>query len=346
MPPTIAANRLVEREGINAVRSLFERCGCIFQEVAQQNDFGKDAYVDVANNGKFGNLCVALQIKSGKSYRTKSGTYFIPLDLHAQTWRDSTVPVFGTVYDPDDRSIRWVDMTGHLRANPRQTTGVIPIARECVLTDASVTTDFARAINAYALAGSSLIALNLLSTVHEIQLNAVFDCWGLGRHDARYLQLLRRVIIDLDSGGTRRAIWLLSHLTPHPDIFWTPENWIPESIKSKVRPSFRWSAQEIAHMFRSVGNEELGRGTLGQALHMLLAEDPNFTSSTRGAVDELMRQSELDCAVRALITAVTSAQNPRDELEQVLRSHPQLLESEWMCDIRATLREFGYFSLY
>ncbi|WP_321943802.1 hypothetical protein [Paraburkholderia tropica] len=99
-------------------------------------------------------------------------------------------------------------------------------------------------------------------------------------------------------------------------------------------------------MFRAIGNEELGRGTLGHSLHMLLAEDPDFPSSTRSAVDELMRQSELDCAVRAIIIAVTSAQNPHDELEHVLRSHPALLESEWMCDIRATLREFGCFSLY
>ena len=30
---------------------FFERHGCVFQEVAQQNDFGKDAYVDIGDDG-------------------------------------------------------------------------------------------------------------------------------------------------------------------------------------------------------------------------------------------------------------------------------------------------------
>jgi hypothetical protein len=37
--------RITAREGINAAQTFFERHGCVFQEVAQQNDFGKDAYV-------------------------------------------------------------------------------------------------------------------------------------------------------------------------------------------------------------------------------------------------------------------------------------------------------------
>lgn len=43
------SERVTSREGINAVQAFFERNRCVFQEVAQQNDFGKDGYVDLGN---------------------------------------------------------------------------------------------------------------------------------------------------------------------------------------------------------------------------------------------------------------------------------------------------------
>ena len=43
----VPRSRITAREGVNAAQSLFDACGCVFQEVAQQNDFGKDAYVDL-----------------------------------------------------------------------------------------------------------------------------------------------------------------------------------------------------------------------------------------------------------------------------------------------------------
>ena len=72
--------RITAREGINAAQAFFERPGCVFQEGAQQNDFGKDAYVDIGGNGSVSFLCVAIQVKAGVSYRTAKGDYFIPVD--------------------------------------------------------------------------------------------------------------------------------------------------------------------------------------------------------------------------------------------------------------------------
>lgn len=51
MTPRIPKNRGIEREGVVETQLFFERNGCVFQEVALQNDFGKDAYIDVASNG-------------------------------------------------------------------------------------------------------------------------------------------------------------------------------------------------------------------------------------------------------------------------------------------------------
>lgn len=123
-----SSRRVTSRDGVNAGRMFFEHHACTFQEIDQQQDFGKDGYVDIADDGKVSHLCVALQIKSGPSYRTAGGDYAVPVDDHADLWRRSTVPVFGIVYDPEDGHIRWVDLTGYLRAHPDQTNGSVPVS--------------------------------------------------------------------------------------------------------------------------------------------------------------------------------------------------------------------------
>ena len=46
----IPPNRKTERAGANAVQALFDKCGYVFQPVALDNDFGKDAYVDLVHD--------------------------------------------------------------------------------------------------------------------------------------------------------------------------------------------------------------------------------------------------------------------------------------------------------
>ena len=59
---SIRPNRPIERAAVNAVQAFFESCNCIFQPVAGENDFGKDAYVDIGKANQVTGLCVALQI--------------------------------------------------------------------------------------------------------------------------------------------------------------------------------------------------------------------------------------------------------------------------------------------
>lgn len=344
--PRISLNRRIEREGINAAQAFFERNNCVFQEVALQNDFGKDAYLDVTRAGAFGPLCIALQIKSGRSYRSNSGDYLIPLDHHAATWRNSTVPIFGIVYDPDDKELRWTDLTAYLRDNPGKNTGSVPVAPSSVLTETSLVGEFVGAIHKYSSGGGNRIVLNMLSAVAEQQISAVLDAWALGRGDARYLLLLRRVMAELSPEAMRRAIWVLSHATLHPDIFWTSENWIPEHVKIRVRASFRWSVEEISHMFLALTVEETGRGTLGQSVHMLLLEDRSVLENMKRSVVQLWRASQTDHAMHVLVTMLASTENPSEILEEMIAQHAELLENDWLRDIRAALLEHNYLDLY
>jgi hypothetical protein len=179
------------------------------------------------------------------------------------------VPVFGIVYDPNDHLLRWTDLTRYLRSNTEQESGTIPVHREEVLDTSSLRGAFRAAVQKYTAVSGGAVALCLLSDIESLQADAVFDAWALGRHDARYLIILRRLILDLNPVALRKAIALLSHATPHPDIFWTKENWIPQEIEEQVQTTFRWTPQEIARMISVLDPEEWGRGTLGQCLDML-----------------------------------------------------------------------------
>ncbi|MFI7837893.1 DUF4365 domain-containing protein [Pseudomonas asiatica] len=75
------------RDGINFVRSLVERQKSTCQEIDLHNDLGNDAYLEfiVAENAT--GCCVALQIKSGTSYRNSYGNYFFQANRdHFEYW--------------------------------------------------------------------------------------------------------------------------------------------------------------------------------------------------------------------------------------------------------------------
>jgi hypothetical protein len=337
--------RVVARAGVNAAHTFFDSNGCVFHEVAQQNDFGKDAYIDIVRDGVLTHLCAAIQIKSGESFRTKHGDYLIPVEQHADSWRRSTVPVFGLIYDPSDALLRWVDLTGYLRAHSQQKSGSVPVTRDAVLNKDSLNREFADAISRYETSSGATIALSLLS-VGDIQVEAVFDAWALGRRDARYLRLLRRLILELGLTATQRAILALSHAGDHPDIFWTKDNWIPPAITEQIRPCFRWSAEEIAHMLRAIDQEAWGRGTLGQCFDVLMYEDPSVIRALRAAVGLLLASGDAIAAVRAASLALSHSRDAKTELAVLIQQQPTLRDHEWFQGIAATVHDFGHFSLY
>ena len=332
------STRVTGRDGVNKARYFFEHHGCTFQEVGQQHDFGKDAYVDLADGAGISPLCVALQIKAGISYRTSQGDYAVPVDGHADLWRRSTVPVFGIVHDPGDDLLRWVDLTGFLRAHPEQTGGSVSVVGRQTLDELTLRGAFANAVRAYAARGTTDLVLNLLSS-DPFQTGAVYDAWALSRSDPKYLLLLRRFLLDLQPKATRRTIWLLSHVGSHPGIFWTKDNWIKPEAEGLLLPSFRWSPEELAHMLRAVDTEDYGRGTLGECLDVLLYEDPNIVKKLHIAIKLLIKDPDHTHAVRAATLALTHSKDQKKELALLVEQFPVLMEHEWFRDILASFDE-------
>jgi hypothetical protein len=338
-------SRVTSRDGVNAARLFFEHHGCTFQEIDQQHDFGKDAYVDLADEAGITPLCVALQVKSGASYRNSKGDYVVPLNNHSEIWRRSTVPVFGIVYDPDDLEIRWVDLTGYLRAHPEQMGGSVPVSGRQIVDDLSLRGAFTNAVRAYVARGAGDLTLNLLSP-DPFQMDAVYDAWALSRSDSKYLLILRRFLMDLLPEALRRSIWLLSHVGSHPNIFWTKDNWIRPEAEKQLLPSFRWSPEEIAHMLRAVDHSDYGRGTLGECLDVLLYEDTNVVPKLHIAIKLLLKELDVTQAVRAATLALTHSRDQRKQLAILIRNYPTLMEHEWFQELAAAVHEGENFSLY
>lgn len=68
---------------------------------------------------------------------------------------------------------------------------------------------------------------------------AIVDAFGLARNDARPLLLLRASLRYMrDRAALAPAIQVLTLTVGHGDIFWTPENWLPESVATPSAASF------------------------------------------------------------------------------------------------------------
>ncbi len=344
-----SAERIISREGVNAAQAFFERNGSIFQEVPQQNDFGKDGYLDFGEGGAVTCMCAALQIKSGASYRTARGDYFIPIDDHADNWRNSTIPIFGLVYDPTDHQIRWIDVTGYLRYHPEQQKGSILIPRGNVLDEVCLRTDFKAATARYAAGGFGGLMLSLLSP-EPLQTDAVYDAWALGRFDTKYLLILRRLIMDLGAEPLRRTIFLLSHAGSHPNLLWNTDkekgNWISPALLTELLPSFKWSPEEIARMMRAVHYSDWGHGTLGECLDVLFYEDQHIVAKLHIAIELLLKDPEEEYAIRAATLVLSHSKDQRKKLAQLRQEFPILVNHEWFEGVSAEVENSGRYSLY
>ena len=111
-------NRIVELEGENYVRVIVQSFNCIFQIIDGKNDQGNDAYIEFAANNTATNFGFFAEIKSGVSYKDKSG-YKIPAnEAHLVYWNKGLYPMLGIVYDPDLKKAFWADIKTYITEYP------------------------------------------------------------------------------------------------------------------------------------------------------------------------------------------------------------------------------------
>lgn len=165
------------------------------------------------------------------------------------------------------------------------------------------------------------------------QIPRMQDCLAFGRKDARELIAMRYLLPLLDGDALEVAIHMLSHVTPHPDIFWGDHNWVRDEICKQVTPHFRWTVDEFCRFFVAVPwGETWWRGEIGESWYMILKEDSDFQSKLEEAAVRLAQQGKNDAAYAALHVAC---------LLGIRRSDRVL--SRLNCK-RAASRQFGHCS--
>lgn len=361
-------SRQAERRAVNATRSFFEDHDLIFQEIDLRNDIGKDAILDLARSGDDAGLAIALQIKGGQKYKRKAG-HSIPIDARLRTiWRNSSIPIFVIVQDPDDRELYWGNLTEMANGAPEES-GTISVMPNARLTRDGLE-QFLEVARLECSARRSDPLLNLTSADPGLLQSALFDCLALGRWDARYLKLVRTALPSIgDQRSFYMAIGLLSHATPHPDIFWHRGNYIRPETSREICKSFRWMPNEIAMLLARLPEEGMwSRGTVGQSLYMILVEDPSLEWSLDRLLTEAFREQDLtwrSCWIKgppfgpkwvradrqaiilpSLTLSLYRAADPPARLAELMERLPPIKNTEMFTEIAETVTEFGWLDIF
>ena len=288
-----------ERGGVNAVRALLEAYGHVVDEVDGRSDYGRDLIVDVTENGEITGAVVGMQVKGGRRF-IRNGDWELPVSAKDRRyWAESSVPVVGILWNPENGEMRWTNLTEHARYDPRASawrptwlgTGddepynprIAFFPEYQVLNDDNIRRMVGLA-RAFVRLSSSLSLLGLFDSDGEQRLLSVMSCWAVGHTDHRALLLLRRMLPSLSGESFREALMILSLLTRGECSSFADE------IKRQVIPTFRWSAQEIYDL--------VCRASTYCAPMCLLAQDPSLPYAVPVSIDLAMAQGDLNGAFR------------------------------------------------
>ena len=228
---------------------------------SEQTDFGKGGYLDFSKDGRLTGQCIALQIKGGVSFHRQDG-YVIPADRRRHTfWSESSIPVFGIVWDPAGGGLYWTDLTGTLCNEGIDATLQIPATNRI---DTGNLDAFLDAM--WRSTSGPTVAFAFGSDDADMQEAAAYDCFGLGRADPKYLVLLRRVMFGLHPTALDRAIMALNYCSHNGDNAYR-SNWMSEDNRTAVRKHFTWTIDEAVELLDRTSDEEgFERGTFASCI--------------------------------------------------------------------------------
>ncbi|MEV0307474.1 DUF4365 domain-containing protein [Nonomuraea fuscirosea] len=361
-------SRQREVDAVNKTRTFLEHNGLIYQDIDLRNDIGKDAILDLAADGSDAGLSVALQIKGGRKYKQKAGRV-IPINARLRrVWRNSSMPVYVIVHDPDDGELYWGDLMT-MAQNVSDTAKSVRVQPDDRLTPDGLE-DFLDAVRLACAKKRPDPILNLVSKERELQQSALFDCLMAGRSDPRYLMCVRRLLLCFEDQGTLySAIHLLAHATAHPDIFWHKGNHISEEVSKEIRSSYRWTPNEIAQLLARMPEEGIwSRGTIGQSLYMILAPDPSLEWMLDRVILESyradastwkstwikaypfgpkwVRESREAVIYPCLTLALYMADDARERFDEFMERMPRIEGLSMFHEIREIIDEFGFLDIF
>ena len=340
------------------VEKVLEAANLVVQQVTTENDIGRDAYIDVVDGDEVTGGVVALQVKSGASFKVGE-VWLIPGDPADFTlWRESTVPMYGVVHDPSTGALRWVDLceaaewdaAGGAPGADQVVSG--PYGKRCVVAPETNRLDhamepFLAAVNDAVRRRPGLPARGLLSDDLAVVDQAVQDSFAIGRRDPHALLLLAALQSHLPTANVRRAIIVLAMATNHPDIFWTSFNWIPSHVKRAVQLRCRWTSDDLKVLLQAVDVDDdgIGRGTFGQTAMWVLMLDRRLRQKLRNlAVD--VRQDSRDRFWAAAIFLYMAGDDAALLLTGLLTDAPDLARDPHFKEVQVVIADWGYLDFF
>jgi hypothetical protein len=336
----------MEEAGVDASRRLFRSQGWIYQEVDQENDYGKDAYIDLPETGTVTGITFALQVKSGSSYRRANG-YRIPVEDHRVAWMESSVPVFGVVYDKELDRLFWVNITQYLRDRVGTQIRQIVVSAVNVLDTQTIESDFRQAVyRAWNITQGAVFLLNFFGNTEEIQRAAVLDCRSLGESEPRFIILLRASLRDLIGDGLRTALWVLGHFVPSRRLWLEHMTWT-RSAREDLQRRMHLDPIEIAYILGQMGDEDWQVEQSVNELLWLIIDDPDGLLKLKQALEiALVRQQEQIAVDILEIICFLAGDVGLNRYHEVADTFPAVKRLTGASDLQKCLEEHGNLYLF
>jgi hypothetical protein len=281
MGTTKLKSSAMAKKGVNYVRDIIESSNSIFHEVHQENDYGNDAFIELVEGEDVKGITLAIQVKSGTSFCTKSSCSIPASKKHFEYWKSHSLPVIGIVYDPNEKMAYWTDIKDHIEnkldsiVNGPHTITFKKADFNRFATD-SFETIFKPIYLKKQIRLSIDKSISYLSsknnTEHSLGLHVLLNlfCNDSKAWQAIFATFKNRDINDLDPS----IIYCLAHIPGHPDIYWNNSKSISSELRSDLRSYIStFCESEIVKLFFMSDEEDLSfeRGSLGQNIEAIIS---------------------------------------------------------------------------
>jgi hypothetical protein len=352
-------SQATSREGVNFVCRLVEHHNSTFQEIDLHNDLGNDAYIEFVVDENATGCCVALQIKSGISYRSSSNRYAFQSNRdHFEYWASHTLPVLAVIFDPQREKAVWVDITAYLHANPSliingpytiyadqdfSETTFSEFRDHCLeyREQYSLEPNFGRALESFSDRENTELCFDGLGALFAYHRNQISTWYYLISCISNYREhpIIRTLVIRL------------CHIPGHGDIFWSKGNIVDEKIRRSALLIMkeRFDRRDALTLLSVIDDAGISRGTIGQCVHALIdtmESPPEVMESIAVDVsqeDNIRHSAILFAVIAAQSHSVETALTVIERVRQFLDDNELISVVDWL---EQDLRQYGYVSLY
>jgi hypothetical protein len=269
--------------GVTKIRLIIEQSNCLFHKIETENDLGNDAFIEFIENEESKCICIASQIKSGKSYiNIKTGDPFFNTDKnHLEYWNNLNLPVAGFIYDPNSDSIYWNDIKEYIAEH----IGIIENGPYIIhFTDKNIFStntfnNFFKHFTGYyeemASEKALRIAFNdlIVDTNHKMKYIGLKNLFTYHRNNIFSWFIMLNAINLIKDDLLRNLISIIQLIPGHGDIFWSSKNIIEEKTRVEALTILRncWGEREVRKLLSVIPEDEgIQRGVIGQGIHAII----------------------------------------------------------------------------